>query len=589
MAVSSFSLNSHPKGKPVLKHPFYWMIIGLALSLATTSALYQTTFAHSFLSGSNPPVGTSIEESPESFELFFTEEIDADFSGFTLFFATGEKLNELPFALGDEGKAVLLRFDTPLASGHYRIHWKVLSTVDGHSTAGIIPFSVGVVALPSEALALQSLSDPSPWRMVARWLMFTAMLLLAGSVLMPLIIPTQLSFTTRRETLFLLGAVFVLLIAGLVDLLFQAKTLEASLIKVVLQSRWGALQLLKYVIALVIGILLMMGLKNHVNRWLAQTLAGALLLTNALAGHNANLGPLGVAADWAHLAAAALWLGGLTQLAWIWIPGSRKRPAENQILLMKTLIPQFSQLALISVSLLSFSGVYFALQYVPSWRALFHSLYGQALLAKIALLLPIMALALVNRCVQLPKMERWIKAASAAHKSMQPVLAGFRRLVIAEVIILIALLFFAGMLTTVSPPHSQIGHAQQSAQSRSAAMVKQAETFTIRLEIQPAVENGRVIEVAVHDAAGNPVASILRVRLDFQYLDENLGDTFFSVVADTTPEGRYRISGPYLTLPGNWQIRVIIRMRGRAADVRVDFPVKLTPKGKISSLTNVEN
>jgi copper transport protein len=82
-------------------------------------------------------------------------------------------------------------------------------------------------------------------------------------------------------------------------------------------------------------------------------------------------------ADWAHLAAACLWIGGLVQLTvvvWPLLPELR-RPA----------LLAFSRLATVCVGVLLLAGVYLAILRLPQLSDLWTTGYGQILLVKIGL------------------------------------------------------------------------------------------------------------------------------------------------------------------------------------------------------------
>jgi putative copper export protein len=108
-------------------------------------------------------------------------------------------------------------------------------------------------------------------------------------------------------------------------------------------------------------------------------LAIALLSGLSLSGHDA-VDPGSSAttelADWVHISAASLWIGGLVSLAVIWGVAPGLRAAA---------FIRFSKLAVGLVGLVLAAGIYLALVRVPHLRDLWTEHYGVVLLVKVGL------------------------------------------------------------------------------------------------------------------------------------------------------------------------------------------------------------
>ncbi len=532
---------------------------------------------HSYLSQTDPPLGASLAAWPEAFELSFTEGVDPGFSTFELYSTDGQKLQSLDFRLQQEGERVVLPLGQPPAEGAYHLHWKVLSVADGHVTEGVIPFAVGTELVPAGE-AFQGRSEfPATTRLLARWLGFATLLLLIGGAWCFLFLPALPTALRARSQLRLLGgALLVFIVAGTVDLLYQARLLDASLFQLLLNSRWGTLQAAKGLFVMALGLFLWTGIEGRLTRYGVWTLGGLALLAQALVSHNANLGWPGAAADWAHLAAAALWLGGLAQLALVWLPWGLRASDEARAALAGTLIPAFSQVALVSVIALVASGTWAAFQHVPSLEALWSTLYGRALAGKVLLLLPIGLLAGANRWLLVPRLQQSAAARPDGERARW-LLSRFRRLVGGEAALGAVVLLFAGVLTLASPPHA--GHAH-GARPEPLTLIRQLDAHTVGLRVAPADENGsRALTVTLREAAGDPVADALRVWVRFDYLERDLGDVNLSPIAEPTEAGRYALEGPYLNLPGRWRATVVARLRGRIDDLEAAFALEVGPGG----------
>ncbi len=544
----------------------------LVISLAWL-AFQSIGWAHSYLVTAEPPIGSELAKSPDHLLLTYSEPVDPHFSSFTLHDAQGKKLSDLTPSLQDGGLQVFLPLQTPLTSGVYTMAWHVLSAADGHVTEGTFPFSVGVaMASTPTKQATQTASNASLSGAIVRWLGLLAMLFIVGSLFFPLLLPgAEAMVEGLRVTILLWVSWGVLVLAGAAGILFQAQLLKAPPLRVLLQSQWGTIQLAKYSFALALGILLGLGLRDRLGRWLARGLALVLLLSTSLSGHSAVLGSLGILADSVHQLAAALWLGGLAQLALIWIP-KRSLPEEKAVLMSK-LVPRFSQLALVSVTLLLVSGLYGAVNHIPSWGALISTSYGQYLLAKILLLAVALGLAVINRWVMTPHIGAWSQAPANPGREPERVertLSRFRKLAGSELVIIVFVVLFASLLTLSAPPlASGSASAVSGASARPQLFVQPVGDYTVALTISPVQVGTNTFEITVTDSMGMPPQGIQRVWLDFNELDQNLGTA--SADAQAITPGHYRLQGPFFSLVGHWQVTVWVRIQGRADDLKAPF------------------
>ena len=95
---------------------------------------------------------------------------------------------------------------------------------------------------------------------------------------------------------------------------------------------------------------------------------------------------------------------------------SRRRPlvARHEV------VPRFSTLALASVIALVVAGLTSGFLEVRSWQALWHTTYGQLLLVKVALLLPLLALGAFNNRISVPRLRSGAAARKYGAASCEP-------------------------------------------------------------------------------------------------------------------------------------------------------------------------
>ena len=174
--------------------------------------------------------------------------------------------------------------------------------------------------------------------------------------------------------------------------------------------------------------------------------AGALGLV-AAGGHAAAVKPdpwPAVTIDAVHLLATGIWVGGLLPLALLLRAASREEGADARPYAVLA-ARRFSRLALAAVVALVVSGTGNVITQIGSVAALVGTPYGRLLLAKLGLLLPILALAAVNR-------RRLVPALSGEAATVgRPAMRRLARFVTAEA--MLALLVVAiGAALGMTPP-----------------------------------------------------------------------------------------------------------------------------------------
>jgi copper transport protein len=138
-------------------------------------------------------------------------------------------------------------------------------------------------------------------------------------------------------------------------------------------------------------------------------------------------------ADWAHLSAACLWIGGLIQLVvvvWPLLPELR-RPA----------LLAFSRLATVCVGVLLAAGVYLAILRLPQLDDLWTTGYGRVLLVKIGLVALAFAWGGLHKLRAVPVVERG------------GVLPKLRASIAGESMVGMIVLLVAAILVNSNPPH----------------------------------------------------------------------------------------------------------------------------------------
>ena len=479
------------------------------------------------------------------------------------------------------------------------------SKVDGHIVRGIVPFGVGVASAPvagaAEGIAAGAVSG-SPLEMVLRWLTLLSTAALAGAAAFWLLqdaasardpdssAPSRVS----RDQLRLAGATWALFVASnLVLLLNQASlavgvsllgAIGAPAIHVATETQYGQLWIVRVILGLVLGALLVS--RGRVAQRLAPgtvdraalLVGGTLLLSISLSSHSAAVGsltPLGITADWLHLAAVAIWVGGLIQLAALVPSLTSVGSAAERAKVLGGVVPRFAVVAGVALAVLGVTGLGEALFHVGTLDNLLNSGYGQALLVKMLLILPLLAIAAINHFVIRPVFLAGRSKASAAMLArVRETAALFKWTVRMEVLFAAAVVAAAGVMTSLSP-------AQQpgSATAGPLTLSEPAGNLQTTLTLSPGRPGPNSYVVSVRDASGQVVSNVQQVSLRFTYLDSNLGVTEIQLAPGSS--GRFTAQTSDLAVAGRWQAELAVRRAGQD-DVIAEYGFDVTPNGASS-------
>ena len=230
-----------------------------------------------------------------------------------------------------------------------------------------------------------------------------------------------------------------------------------------------------------------------------------------------------VAADFIHLAAAAVWAGMLVQLVLVVRWSGRLADGERAALAAAHL-GRFSAVATAAVLVLLATGVFSAFVEVDSLRGLVDTGYGVTLVAKLALLAPLLAVAAINATVVGPAA---LAAAGRAGAEAAVALRRLGRLAAVELAIVAIVVAVAAVLVQF-PTARQEAESAAFAEVGAEAVVGYEETrpageLSVNVSIGPNAVGTNSFQVFVFPPPGEDLSEILRVRLRFKPPDPSLG------------------------------------------------------------------
>jgi copper transport protein len=419
---------------------------GLAVLAVFATALVVpgSALAHVTLVSSEPVTQSRVDTPPTEVRLRFNGPVTITSNAVRVLAPDGRVLSGAP-RTEDSGYVVVAPVSGIVTGQGYTVRWRVIGS-DGHSPAGVFTFGVGIAAPPpTEAVG----SSGTTWKDdVARWGFFGALALLIGPLVVRLVVIRNRSVPGPLEHRFhLLGviAAFLVIDVGIAAFILRASNAlqlpiadlpYGDLQPFAEKTRFGvAFLVMTFGIGIVASLLLVAWVFDRLGlRWPALVLSLALLSGLSLSGHQAtepNSTWLSEAADWLHLVAASIWVGGVATLAflvWPLAPGLRR-----------TTFLGFARLAAVLVAAMVLPGAYLAYVRLPEASDLWSTEYGRFLILKSALVGVALAWGAAHHFLVRPRLE------SGQEPDVGPSLVG-------EAMVAFAVLLAAAILTNVGPP-----------------------------------------------------------------------------------------------------------------------------------------
>lgn len=372
----------------------------LGLLLAPASALGHAAFLDS-----QPEPGERLGSGPAEIRLEFTEPLDRSLSKATL--VNVNTREGVPVDVATEGeRELVLRPQAPMPKAPYQVEWQTVSTIDGHTLAGTFGFGVRTAAVGGEHDIEQSPLARDGWlRIGARALLYASLFFFAGGVLTAALLtrrrddpadwllresePDSPEALERAQSLWrrTVDAGWLAASAGATVAILEAGDASGGLglggLSDFLLSNAAGLARVGTVAAIVVAVLL----AGARMRFGSAAFVALAFLTIALSGHanSADLRALAVTTDWIHLIAGAIWIGGIAQIAWAWLPALWRRSTRVRMAVMDSVLRRFGRIALPAFLVVVASGSLNALAQLGHLAALWETAYGRILAVKIGL------------------------------------------------------------------------------------------------------------------------------------------------------------------------------------------------------------
>jgi copper transport protein len=358
------------------------LLTALLVLLWPTAAL-----AHPALVETTPGAGYAVTAPPEAVAVGFNEPVTPVGDALTLRHADGTPI-PLEVQLEQGGTALRGVPADELAPGSYEASYRVVA-LDGDLIEGSFAFGVATPAAAGSSAGAAAQDDPDqvqPNTALPRALVFLGLSLALGGAVGALIARRE---TGELATLRPLGRLGALLgVAGASVLLLQVASLDLGALPGLLQASEPARLLAAEVALFVVALLAARVLRGSVA---VLALTAVVLLEGIRAHPGEAVGSLGVLLTVVHLAAAAVWVGGLVhvvRLALTW---------RGRSLATWMVVGAYARVAIALFALVLATGTLSALLLLPAWSDWTGTTYGQVLLLKLALFIAAAAAAVAAR------------------------------------------------------------------------------------------------------------------------------------------------------------------------------------------------
>ncbi len=429
------------------------VLTGLLAALAFPGA----AFAHASLQQTWPSFRERLQASPRAVVLRFDQGVKAFPSSIVVYGATGKVVSGPAHKRADT-RYLETRLQR-LPRGPYTVRWHALSS-DGHVVSGVFTFGVRYAA--PEPTGAYGASGPTSAEHVVRWAYFLALALLVGGIGFRLLVlrgPAPPALERRFYLVTGLGALAMIEV-GIAAFIMRAedalqlpfgRLLYGDLSPIAGGTRFGeAFIAMTLGFALVSAFLFLAWLTDRRRLlWPAFVLGLGFASGLSLSGHSAvdaGASKWSELADWVHLSAAALWLGGLVQLVVVVWPTDRERRREAFL--------RFARTAPVLIALLLGAGIYLSVLRLPHLHDLWTAGYGHVLLVKLSLVSVALAWGGFHHFLVRPMLDR------------PGMLARLPRSLAGESAVGMAILLVAAVLVDSKPPPQPPPQPPQAASVR---------------------------------------------------------------------------------------------------------------------------
>jgi copper transport protein len=374
--------------------------LAVALALSALTAWASPASAHSGFVSSAPGDGETMAEAPAVVTIVFTEPPDPALSEIRVLDAAGTEVGGGDPTAPDP-TTLSVGLPDRVDEGVYTVHWRVVSTVDGHLTTGAFSFGVGVETAPPPPREDASGTSvrPTPIAVAGRALLTAGLMMLIAAAVVGLGV---FGGEPRRLDVFAMTGA-VLATAGVVLMVVAEQRAVGVSLPELFASTAGRRLLWLMVTVLAAAAFVVLAVARRAWRdalWIAGLEAAAAMWIRAGGGHaaGADLPLLHRSLQSVHFVAAGVWIGGVALLIVLLAERGREPPLAS--------VRRFSTWASVAMGVVVITGALRAFEEIggQGLRAALGRPYGTVLAVKVAVALAIVAVGAVNRYRLIPRL-----------------------------------------------------------------------------------------------------------------------------------------------------------------------------------------
>jgi copper transport protein len=586
-------------------------LVPFTLVALWVAVLAPGAMAHAILQSTTPARGVTVKSEPKLVMFRFNEPVESSFGAVRVYNASGNQVQSGSVTRPRGQSSVAIGLKPLLPEGSYTATYRVISA-DSHPVSGGFVFSIGKPGVTPKTVAQLTANDKvgqatQAGFAVARGINYASIALAVGALVFLIWtwLPALRSVAggdlrwgeaserfSRRLQSFVVVALAAGALSEAAQLVFQGATgtggsfwgaLDMTVIKEVLHTRFGTVHLLD-LIAFVVFLVLAVprswapvlkpasvgatGLAaprfGRAELAAMGALSVFLVASPALAGHASTQSPSGVLipADVLHVMAMSVWVGGLAVLVAVLPAATRVLEPTDRTRLLAAVLLRFSPVALAAVTTIAVTGLIQAYVHVRSIDHLINTGYGRAVLAKMLLLVSLVALGAYNRQRAVPR----LKALAEGGRPPGAAGLGLRRSLRAEVALLVVVLAVTSVLVSYAPP--------TATSTGPFSATKTLGPLELQMTVDPARTGSNLMHFYLTNAKDG---SQFTGSKQFQVLMSLPGKDIGPLKADprNAGPGHYVSLGTNFVPGGKWKVQVIDRVSEfDEYSTSVDVPIR---------------
>ena len=635
---------------------FRMLFVALPLGLALALLFPLPASAHAVLLRSDPASQAILKVAPTQVRLWFSEDLNSAFSTLSVINGANQRVDNQDVQLApNDARELEVTLKPNLPPAVYIVVWQSDSANDGHVESSSFVFTLArpdgsLPPMSANATAAQSAPNqqgqwdgPTVFALLAITLLELSAVFWVGAYCWMLFVlpPTgataadqadqaeeqTVSQGVRRrfERRLLPFTLLIVILANSGALIGQAlaltqgnvaKALDPSLLwNLATTSTAGLFWFAREIIALLALRLALYSVQlrrrsprvNETLQWISLLLGLAFMLALAMSSHAAATPPhillAALVAEWLHLLAAALWIGGMLFIATGYLSVLRQRSEVEQARSLVSVLPSYSPWAVAGVILMAVTGPFIAVTRLSAGSQLLTTRYGQVLDIKTALVALLLLTSAAHVFVLQPRLRKAYQRYAFATRQPAsaeervpvaiPLITGgdasaslqqsaqqaaeevkqaearvgrhtraLTRTLRCEAALGIVVLVCVGLLNvfagTLAPASASAGQQPVSPaipQPFHARLITFDRQFTVTLSIAPNRAGSNHFTVEVFNTRTGAVTTDVKVSLNTEMLDMDMGIGVIDLKADG--HGRFSADGDF-AMSGNWQIIVQI-------------------------------